>query len=206
MGRSRARRTTAIVAVSAAIHVLLLSALAIEVTRPGPARTAEQTAVQVTLERLPKPPPKTKPSPAKSRQTQPAPSVTPRFVAAPQAIAPAQPLAPAAPRVDAGEAAAMGDVVRALRGSVGCAHPDAAGLSAAERAKCPRQFVSGGEGVKPLSGLTAEKRARFDQALHCYHDYYAAPVPPGPAPSNGAGGMPGLGYIPSMKECPRLAQ
>lgn len=100
----------------------------------------------------------------------------------------------------------MGDVIRALRGSVGCSRPDAVGLTDAEREACRRRFHAGLETAKPLSGLTAEKRARFDRTVRCRKDYQDQPIPPVTAPSNAAGGMTGLGYIPRLRDCPPSSQ
>ena len=94
----------------------------------------------------------------------------------------------------------MGDVVRALRGSVGCDSPGAVGLTEAEREACRKRFHAGLEEAKPLSGLTEEKRNRFDRAVRCRQLYYDAPMPNGHAPSNGP--IPGLGYIPRLRDCP----
>jgi hypothetical protein len=200
MGRPRVRRTATIVAASAAIHGLVLSALAIEVTRPGPRQSPEQAAIQVTLERPPvEPQAATKPSP-KRLETRPTPGVAPpRTTPTPPS---AQALAPLAPTVDASEKAAMGDLVRALRGSVGCSNPDAVGLTLAERDSCRRRLHAGLEDAKPLSGLMAEKQARLDHTARCqdtYRAYRAAAAPNGHAESNGL--FPGLGYVPSTKDC-----
>src|ERR1700679_2954011 len=118
MGQPRVSRTIAIGVASAAIHICLLSALAIEVARPSPIGSPEPAAIQVTLERLP--------APAQEQKT----IVTPRKAmprpGARQAVQEAAPApivahtgTPVAPEVDT-SAAAMGNLVRALRGSVGC--------------------------------------------------------------------------------------
>ena len=201
MGRPRAKRTATIVAVSAAIHGLLLSALAIEVTRPGPNQSPEQAAIQVTLERRTVEPKAAAKPPPKRLENQRAPNLAPppRITPTPSSE---QALAPVAPSVDASEKAAMGELVRALRGSVGCSNPDAVGLTQAERDACRRTLHAGLEDAKPLSGLTAEKQARLDHTARCqdtYRTYGAAAVPNGHAESNGL--FPGLGYVPSAKDC-----
>jgi hypothetical protein len=201
MGRPRVRRTATIVAVSAAIHGLLLSALAIEVTRPGSHEGSEQAAIQVTLERPPvEPQAAAKPSP-KRLETRPTPGVTPPPRTTPTPPS-AQAFAPLAPSVDASEKAAMGNLVQALRGSVGCSNPDAVGLTQAERDACRHRLRAGLEDAKPLSGLKAEKQARLDHTARCqdtYRAYKAAAIPNGHAESNGL--FPGLGYVPSAKDC-----
>ena len=163
MGQPRAGRTIAIGVASAAIHICLLSALAIEVTRPSPIGSPEPAAIQVTLERLPEPAPtpeqKTLATPRKAmpgpgarqaaREAAPAPIVAPTST-------------PAAPEVDASEKAAMGSLVRALRGSVGCSNPDAVSLTPAEREACQRQLHAGLEEAKPISGIGPKQQAIFD--------------------------------------------
>jgi hypothetical protein len=207
MSRARRKRPAAIAAASAVFHLVLLSALAIEATRPGAPASPEDTAIQVTLERPPAPiaPPEPKPLAAPRPASTPKPAPLPRSpapVAAPPSVA-ARPLAatPAAPAsIDAGASAAMGNLTRALRGSVGCSNPDAVGLTPAERDACRRRLHAGLEDAKPLSGLTAEKRARFDQVVHCREVYQNAGVPMPGSPSNGP--IAGLGYVPSLRECP----
>jgi hypothetical protein len=204
MRRSRAKRTAAIVTASAVVHLLLLSMLAIEATRSRSAEPPDQSAIQVTLERPPPPEPKTvvKKRPIVTRANAPAAASIP----SPEPAVHAAPPTAIAPEVDSDEKAAMGDLVRALRGSVGCDNPDAVGLTKDEREACRRRFHAGLEAAKPLSGVPAAKRERFDRTVRCQNEYYGAPMPNGHAASNGAGGMPGLGYIPRMRDCPPLTQ
>ena len=202
MGRPRTSRTAAIIAASAVIHMVLLAALAIEATRPRAPPAQEPPDIVVSLEQFPKPPPAPK-SPARMPQTAHAPA--PARAPSPALAVHAPPVAAPVPaEIGSGETAAMGDVVRALRGSVGCSNPDAANLNPAEREACRRRFHAGLETARPMLGLTAEKRARFDQVSRCqevYRAYKEAPMPNGHAASNGAGGMPGLGRIPSPRDC-----
>jgi hypothetical protein len=212
MGRTKARRISAIIAVSALVHIVFLAALILGVPWSGRMREAEQPPVEVTLERLPLPTPPEQPAKPKPLTKEPKPTPT---KAQPQA-APAPPLALHAPPVqlpqnvpgvDLGANGDMDNAVRALRGSVGCSDPDAVGLTPQERAKCRERMRQGLENAKPILGLTAEKRQRFDRAVKCHDDYNPGdPIPPGHTPSNGAGGMPGLGYIPRARDCPPWAK
>ncbi len=181
MGRSRLRRTAAILVACIVVHVALLSILAIEATGSR-SEPPDQPAIQVTLEKPPtpppaKPPPKPrKPPPAHATATTPQPSPAPVVHQTPA-------IPPNAPVVDSGAASAMGDLVRALRGSVGCDNPEAASLTAAEKEACRRRLHAGLENAKPLLGLTAEKRARFDHASACqeaWRIYRASPAAPMP--------------------------
>ena len=52
-----------------------------------------------------------------------------------------------------------------LRGTlVGCANPDAVGLSAAERARCNERFGVDIGGAPKLDGISPTKRRDFDKA------------------------------------------
>jgi hypothetical protein len=90
--------------------------------------------------------------------------------------------------------------MRALRATVGCANPDAVGLSPAERAACRKSLRAALGEVKPMSGLTAEKRARFDRAVTCKEEYVDAQIPSGNSPSDGP--IRGLGHVPRLRDCP----
>jgi hypothetical protein len=212
MKRGRARRTVTVAVASALIHLLLISGLVIGVPRLGPPRTVDQPAIQVSLEPPPAQPP---PEPLKAESSRAARARSPSSVhralpvpglPPPSAVitapAPQPPPTTPAPPVGSGEGAEMGNVVRALRGSVGCSDPDAVGLTPAEREACRKRFHAGLEDAKPLLGLTAEKRARFDHASRCqdtYRAYRAAQMPNSHTPSNGP--IPGLGYVPSPRDC-----
>lgn len=206
MKRSRARRTALVTLVSAAIHAVLLALLLIGVPWTPPAAPPAPT-IEVTLER---PSPPLAAAPRASRKVQPR---SPR-VARPQApVVTAQPApAPAVavrtppPGISASEAGDLANIRRALRASAGCANPDAADLSPAERAACRKQLHAFVGEVPALSGVPAEKRARFDQAIRCA-EWRHQPIPPGHAPSNGAaGGMPGMGDLARVRDCPPLSQ
>ena len=73
-----------------------------------------------------------------------------------------------------------GEVRTALRASpVGCANPDAVGLTRAEREACNEQFGKGAKTAAfPGLGLSREKQAAFDQAAahkEACRAYRAAP-------------------------------
>lgn len=204
MRRRKAHRTAAVLA-AVAIHAVLLVALAIGIPWT-PKVEPEAPVTQVTLERpvapeTPKKPPP--PSPKKPRAT---PTLAPSPVSPPPAAPHVTP-APAPPTgVDAGEAAEMGNVARALRSGVGCANPDAVGLSPAEREKCRRELRATVGEVKPMSGLTAEKRERFDRAVRCSQEYDNAQVPSSFSKSEEPDDMTGMGHVPRMRDCPPSAR
>jgi hypothetical protein len=163
MGRPRVSRTVAIGIASAAIHICLLSALAIEVARPSPIGSPEPAAIHVTLERLPAPAQGQK---SKSRPTNamPRPSLRKTVPDATAAPVVAQPATRVAPAGDIG-AAEMGNLVRALRGSVACSNPDAANLTTAERDACRQRLHAGLEEAKSVSGLSPRQKAIFDAGV-----------------------------------------
>ena len=199
MVRPRGRRTIVIGVASVAIHVFLLSALALEVARPISVGSPEPAAIQVTLERLPEPESEKK-TVAKPRKAMPGSRQAVREATSPSIVA--QTAMPVAPEVDVGAKAEMDNLVHALRASVGCSNPDAVGLSPTEREACRHRFHAGLESAKPVSGLTAEKRAQFDHTARCqetYRAYREASVPPLNGETNGP--IPGLGYVPSTRDC-----
>jgi hypothetical protein len=183
MKRSRARRTALVTLASAAIHAVLLALLAIGVPELGPEKTLEQPVVQVILE----PPPREPPPPVEPTRPRKHPTSTPR----PSAPAPVPPpnlhVAPTLPNGPAyetgGRSGDKGSLVRTLRGSVGCSYADFVGLTEAERDACQRRLRAALPDAGRLSGLTAEKQARFDHASACqeawriYRASAAAPMP-----------------------------
>jgi len=59
----------------------------------------------------------------------------------------------------------MGNLVRALRGSVACSNPDAVSLTSAERDTCRQRLHAGLEEAKPVSGLSPRQKAIFDAGV-----------------------------------------
>jgi hypothetical protein len=197
--RRRQGHRTAAVLIACVIHAVLLGALAIGIPwKPlvGPA----EPVLQVTLERPPpqlsaRPPPE-----GQKPRTKQTPQASPP--AAPALLTPhVEPSAVPGPEIDAGEKAAAGDVLRALRATVGCANPDAVGLSPAERAACRKAMRATLGDVKPMSGLTAAKRERFDRTVRC-HEALSASMPPARAGNSAIGSIPGMGDSPRLRDCP----
>ncbi len=132
----------------------------------------------------------------------------PELRSAPQAIVPPLP-SPANPAPESAAPLASGAErpgapsipFAGLRRSIGCADPEAYHLSAAERDECRRRLGAGARNVAALPLMIGpEKRAAFDRSLHCRRIYHDAPMPIGTAASNT--GIAGLGYVPSLRECP----
>jgi hypothetical protein len=90
-----------------------------------------------------------------------------------------------------------GEVRNALQGLVGCANPDLAGLTRAQRAKCDERLAAGAKEapfIEPGATLSREKRGLLDKAAagreadRRYRDGVAAP---GVTQSMGGAGDPG---------------
>lgn len=202
MDRAKVRRTTAIAAVSILFNLVLLLGLTVGVPWSDRARSLDQPDVVVSL--LHPPPPAPKPAASNKPVERPRQSSLAPHSPAPIPLPNPPPAInlPPNPPVDAGAQAAMGNLVKALRGSVGCSHPDAANLTEAEREACRRRLHAEGENVKPLLGLTEEKRNRFERAGRCRREYYDAPVPQGNSKHNEPNDLVGLGQTPRLRDCP----
>ena len=173
MGRPRVSRTIAIGVASAAIHICFLSALAIEVARPGPIGSPELATIQVTLQRLPEPAPEQK-TMAAPRKARPGPRKTaPEATAAPIVDHSAKPVAPEGDI----SAAAIGNLVRALRGSVGCSNPDAVDLTPAERDACRQRLPRWAR--RGQAGFRREPQAESNLRCGCEAGHVAAAAIPG---------------------------
>jgi hypothetical protein len=200
--RWKTHRTAAVLA-ACAIHAVLLATLAMgipwtpKVEPPAP-------ALELTLQ---PPPPETPPPPTpRNGRRKPSPAQSPptRSARLPALSAPP----PAAINLPPGPAAGgddAGNIRRTLRATVGCARPDAIGLSKAERVACRQQVRALLGEVPALSGIPAAKRAGYERAAECTAAR-DAPIPPGHAESNGAAGIPGLGDQSRMRDCPPLTQ
>lgn len=201
MDRAKVRRTAAIATLSALFNLLLLLGLTVGVPWSMRSPSLEQPDVVLSLLHPPPPPAPKPPSPNKPAERPRQPGMTPHAPAlVPPPTAPAPISLPQNPPADT--QAAMGYVVKALRGSVGCSHPDAANLTEAEREACRRRLRSEGENIKPLLGLTEEKRNRFERAGRCRKEYYDAPMPQGNSKHNEPNDLVGLGQAPRLRDCP----
>jgi hypothetical protein len=201
------RRTTWAVTASVLAHALVITIVALqkpmlkippEVGAPPPA------IIPVLL--LPRTPPvagqKEKPQPIRlHRRPQPfvPPEVTPAPIAPPAPAGPAPP-APRAPVTVLHPAplpqGPKGDVRQALRqGPVGCANPDAVGLTKAERDLCDEKFGKGVRTATPYGTgmeLTAEKRRLLDaQAAQREEEYRYKHDQTPPSPTAGSQGTAG---------------
>jgi hypothetical protein len=176
----RRRRTIIATAVSAVVHVAVLTVVAIQApTLPLPPQEHGPPEAIIPILIMPRTPPppagsNTKPAPIRlhRRPQRNLPAelpVTPLPVPAPAPSAPAAPSRPLAPIHPAPQPEGpKGDVKAALRHSpVGCGNTLAVGLSRAERELCDESLGKGAkdaEFIPPGMGMTPAKRALLDQA------------------------------------------
>lgn len=211
MGSSDRRRITAVVAVSAGLHLGLLGLLALQ--RPalkGPALPPPILDVTLAPFYLFEPDAKGRRAraPLRARVSRPlegasspiapiyaAPVVSPH--GAPGLMTGVGVADHPAPLPGAG-AATLGMVLR--KGGVGCATPDLPGMTQADRDRCLEKLGAGARqaAYKGL-GLSKDKQAQLDAAAAAkdrYIKYRDAPLAPGLAPSDAPGGLTGLGGFP----------
>lgn len=198
MRNGRRWRLGALLAASLVGHVAVLSALAVNHTKPAPYEPVpvfEVTIAPRIVESIPQasPRPRQQLRPRPSRLRPDDLSVAPLLV--PEASPPAAP-APTPPSLTP-------QLSATLRRSLGCANIGGAGLSQAERDACMERL---GQGAKDAAyippGLSRAKQALLDQAAakrKAYRDYRDAPIPPGLSTSDAAGGLTGLGGAPPHK-------
>lgn len=206
---------TAILAASAAGHVLVFALIGLNAPQMRERLIADEDPVMVVDLFRPPPSPRARSPQAPASATPQASPVRPRAVAlpTPAAVLPLPlapvpaPLAPSpAPKAGAGSGGAVGgpgagqpggDLRGALRGStVGCANRRAVGLNRREVDGCD-ETLGGGAKDAPWIGspMDARKRAGFDaRAAAKARDraWREAPVPQGIAPGSGPGEITGL--------------
>ena len=166
MRRRRGRLTgSLIVALGAHLLFILVFAYGGRSFRPPP----ESQAIDVTLvpEPLVRPPPPPVVPPRAGGRSQASASAAraPSVLAQPAPAAEQQAQANQ-PSTDEGAAA---NLRAALRGSTGCAHADAMGLTTAERDRCAERQMAWGKGVANMPApMDPDKRAYFDAVAAAY--------------------------------------
>jgi hypothetical protein len=90
--------------------------------------------------------------------------------------APSQAPGPSAPGVASPVAPSPG-VGAALRGWVGCAQPDAAWMSDADRARCRERLAAGAANAPHLEGMPATKLAYFTAVAKAQAEWLSSPDP-----------------------------
>ena len=85
-------------------------------------------------------------------------------------------------------------LARRIRPAIGCAHPELYRLNAREQVRCDEQLGEEGRRARFLGlMIPLDKEAAYDRVVHCRRVYYD---------NNTPAGVQGLGYVPSMRECP----
>ncbi len=210
MRPARRRRTAEAVALSVAVHAVLIAAVAVWAPRlrlPPPERGPPEAVIPVLI--MPRTPPAaanptSSPSPIRlhQRQLRPDRDETPvKPLVVPQVEAPAPPAPTPAPKLvaPAPPAPVAANGQRALRGLLGCANANLVDLTREERQKCEDQLAAGARGAPYLgSGVEAGKaRGLAGEAARNQADYnYKHGVKPsapaqGQVPWDGYRGPPG---------------
>ncbi|WP_374576285.1 hypothetical protein [Phenylobacterium sp.] len=199
--RERRRLHAALLAVSAAIHVLVLSALALS-RGSTPQIPPPPPILQVQIAPAFLPPPKAAPRPKPLERPKPrAPKIRP--ARRPDEPAPVAPLLIPSPAPAAAAApAALDEAVRnALRnGAPGCADAKALRLDKRAQDRCLERLGAGAKDAPFFPApLSKEKQAAFDEAAEAKANCrkYRQGMPPGLEPSDS--GIPGLGYVPKLR-------
>ena len=95
------------------------------------------------------------------------------------------------------------NLARRIRPTIGCAHPEAYRLSKREQERCDDELGEQGRHARFLGlMIPPEKAAAYERTLHCRRIYDDNNTPTGNQTSNAPGGITGLGYVPSLRECP----
>ena len=124
--------------------------------------------------------------------------------------APAIPLAPLTlpevPKAAAPAPEVAGPVDKGLKpglsGRLGCDDPLGFHLTEAQLAVCQNNLGATARTARPLDlNISDANRQAYDRTVRC-HGTNGGAMPQSDAPSNGAGGMKGLGYIQTLKDCP----
>jgi hypothetical protein len=202
-GMKRTRRATTLTVFVLAIagHALLIAMLALERPQVGFRIGPGLPPVRVSL--MPPTPPAAASKPP-SRRPPPPPSVptlpipVPPAPVAPQASAPvelpnlARPVFRVWPRPLPGGTD---------WGGTGCDDP-VRHLSPEQREHCLKRWGSPNQQIAEIPAMIArDKQAAFDRRIWCRDKYNDAPVPIGTDASQNTM-FPGLGYNPSLKDCP----
>lgn len=86
------------------------------------------------------------------------------------------------------------NLARRIRPTIGCAHPELYRLSEREQERCDQKLGDEGRRARFLGlMIPLDKEAAYDRVVHCRRVYYD---------NNTPAGVQGLGYVPSLRECP----
>lgn len=178
-GVSAARRPGSLgLAASVLFHLVILTALGLALRQAS--FSFFPNAIQVGLVRAPAAVsiapsrPRPRQTPVRSAATPRTPIVAHVAPSAPPIPAPMPPIAlpPSAPP----QTTAQDDVRRALRATLGCAHPDAVGLTPEEREACRRNELKSGPAyaAEPTDPAKAAAFRRADRNARAWRDYRAS--------------------------------
>ena len=205
MRSARPARAAVAAATSMVLHLLFLTAmvLGLRVIKPPPESPAIELQIvpPFTIAAAPRAvaaPKKERPVPRPALKAHVSP--LPPTVSAPPLTLPA----PAPHRERAGPLLPEeGDDAKGIRpsltGRLGCDDPMSFHLTDAQKARCENNVGAAARAAKSLNLDIADAKLRaYDRAARCH----AAATGAMPASASGEGASKGLGYVPSLKECP----
>ncbi len=205
MALRRRERAAWATGLSLVLHVLFLAGmvLGLKVDEPPP----EGRAMEVRL--IPPPQARSRPKPPRptqnaQRAAAPAP-LRPHLTPAPPAAVSTTPLPEtsaqaAPPKVLYGPSGLQPSV----SGRLGCDDPLGIHMTPEQRQACANNMAALGRAAKPLGlDISARKQADYDRKVHCQDVYKRGGMPSFNSLDASTGGqINGLGYNPSLKECP----
>jgi hypothetical protein len=175
LAASRRSRTTGLAA-SLLAHVVFVAFLLTATQRPSPPEPVRTTDVQVvrnwpSLPRRPAPASRGSTLAVRAHREQDAAPPAPPVHELPPAIAAAPSLSPSPSPDSAPDDAERRGLASALRGSIGCASAQLAGLTSAEQQHCRDRFAKATAGVHDGAelGIDPIKRAAFDASWTADH-------------------------------------
>lgn len=193
--RATTARWSTALAVALAVHALFVAYAVLTLKLASP--LSEPHAVWLDLTRL-SPPPKP-PKPKLGRpQHEAAAAVLRPAVTAPANVPDAIPVPPAQPAAPQEPGAGLGQM---LRRGLGCASPDAYGLTPEERAHCDEKLAQEGHTAPRLGlNIAPDKQAAYARYARCRSDFVKSGMPPYGSKSEHSS-IAGLGDT-SFTSCP----
>ena len=211
MGWRRRKRTAWATGLSLVLHVLMLTGMVVglKVTLPPPEERDMEVSLVPPLVRPvipPTRPPSTPSAPA--RQAPPAvQALRPHIAPLPPASAPTTSLpevkAPPEQKPQVYGPVVSDDGMRpSVSGRMGCDDPLGIRLTESQKQVCANNLTERTKAAKALElNIQEANKAAFDRNRRC-RDVYTRQGIPGSAQAGSGGSIPGLGNVPSFKDCP----
>lgn len=211
--KARPVRAATASAISLGLHALFLAAMVLGLRAVAPPPEAPPIQVQL-IPPLPllqqRSAPARAPPPPTLERHEPRTELRPHFAPPPPVVAPTPPpVALPAPQPKREKAGPLLDESNGdkgwrptLTGRLGCEDPASFHLNEGQRAVCQNNVGETARRARPLDlDISDENKAAFDHAARCHEAYGRGGIPSATESSGGAS-IKGLGYVPSLKECP----